>query len=184
MTTTDSYQPEMFGDRIWLRPIELRDALAVSLASEVDIDAHNPGRIIPTSETAFRAWISSLGDDELVWAVCRTDENEAIGTASIRKIDLAMETAETGMSMLDEVDRGKGYGQEVKKLIFDFAFEVMGLHTLICTIDARNERSKRSVEKSGYSEVGSLTADVPIGLGDYTDTLIFQIMAAEWRAGR
>ena len=174
-------QPQMFGERIWLRPIELRDALVIAESTQ-DIDpewAPTPNPAV--SEPAFRNWVLSLDETELVWAVCRTDEQEAIGTASIRNIDLRHRTAETGMGLLSPDDRGQGLGDEIKTLILDFAFDVMGLHTVRCTIDSRNERSQRSVEKSGYTRAGVLTADVPMGLGRYADTTVYQILASEWR---
>ncbi len=177
-------QPEMFGERIWLRPIEVRDALAISQASAGGPDEISIEPVIPVSETAFRNWVQSIDESELVWAICRTDEQDAIGTASIRHIDLQHRTAETGMGFLYEADRGRGYGQEVKALVLDFAFEVIGLHTLMCTIDSRNLRSQRSVERSGYKRAGSLTANIPIGLGQYADTLIYQLMADDWRTNR
>ena len=177
-------QPEMFGERIWLRPIEVRDALAISQASVGGPEEVSIEPVIPVSETAFRNEIQSLDDSVLMWAICRNDEQEAIGTASIRHIDLQHRTAETGMGLLYESDRGHGFGQEVKSLVLDFVFEVMGIHTLMCTIDSRNERSQRSVERSGYTKAGSLTANIPIGLGQYADTLIYQLLAADWRAKR
>lgn len=175
-------QPQMYGERIWLRPIELRDALALSQSTGTDTDSVDPGAMVPVGETAFRAWIQSLDETELVWAICRNDEQEAIGTASIRRIDLHHRTAETGMGLLHANDRGIGLGQEVKHLILDFAFNVMGLHAVNCTIDARNIRSQKSVEKSGYRLAGSLTANTPLGLGKYADTLVYQLLAADWIA--
>lgn len=178
----NNFQPEMFGERIWLRPIEMRDALAIAQSAVFERDPQLPEPVIPVSETAFRNWIASRNENELVWAICRTDEQEAIGTASIRNIDLHARTAETGMGLFSPADRGKGLGQEVKTLILDFAFDVIGLHSLNCTIDSRNVRSQRSVERSGYALAGSLTANIPLGLGQYADTLIYQILAADWRA--
>ena len=176
-----SHQPEMFGERIWLRPIEPRDALAIALATEAVEDAAQPVPNTPTSETAFRNWISAQDDTSLVWVVCRADEQEAIGTVSIRDIEMSTRTAETGMGLFYPEDRGKGIGQEVKALILDFAFEVMGLHSVRCTIDARNLRSRHSVEKSGYRLAGTLTANIPLGLGEYADTAVYQLLAADWR---
>lgn len=175
-------QPQMFGERIWLRPIELRDALVIAESTqEIDPDwAPTPNPAV--SETAFRSWVQSLDDSELVWAVCRADQQEAIGTASIRNIDLRHRVAETGMGLLYPEDRGQGLGDEIKALILDFAFDVMGLHSVRCTVDSRNERSLRSVEKSGYTRAGVLTADVPTGLGQYADTVVYQLLASEWRA--
>lgn len=181
MTERFNDQPQMFGERVWLRPIELRDALALSGASDVDDDSPSLVPRIPVSETAFRNWVQSLGEDELVWAICRNDEQEAIGTASVRHIDLQHRTAETGMGLLYESDRNQRIGQEVKALVLDFAFNVMGLHTVMCTIDSRNTRSHRSVEKSGYTRAGSLTANIPIGLGKFADTIVYQLLASDWR---
>lgn len=175
-------QPQMFGEHIWLRPIELRDALVLAQSTQdVDEDwAPHPNP--PVSEIAFRNWVQSLDETELVWAVCRTDQQQAIGTASIRSIDMKHRVAETGMGLIYPEDRGQGLGHEIKELILDFAFDVMGLHAIRCTIDSRNERSQRSVEKSGYTHVGHLTADIPVGIGEYADTVIYQLLASEWRA--
>lgn len=175
-------QPQMFGERVWLRPIELRDALALAQSTGVDADVVDPAAKIPVGETAFRSWIQALDEAELVWAICRSDEQEAIGTASIRRIDLAHRTAETGMGFLHAEDRGIELGQEVKYLILDYAFTVMGLHAVNCTIDARNVGSQKSVEKSGYRLAGSLTANTALGMGKYADSFIYQILAAEWLA--
>lgn len=178
-STTD--QPQMYGERIWLRPIELRDALVIAESTQ-DIDpdwAPSPNPAV--SETAFRSWVQSLDETELVWAVCRSDQQEAIGTASLRNIDLRHRVAETGMGLLYPDDRGKGLGDEIRALILDFAFNVMGLHSVRCTVDSRNERSQRSVEKSGYTRAGVLTADVPMGLGQYSDTIVYQLLASDWR---
>lgn len=174
-------QPQMFGERIWLRPIEPRDALVLAEVSH-DIDPKwSPTPSPAVSETAFRNMVASINESMLMWVVCWSDQQEAIGTASIRNIDLRHRTAETGMGLFYPEDRGKGIGNEVKELILDFAFDVMGLHALRCTIDSRNERSQRSVEKSGYARAGVLTADVPIGMGQYADTLVYQLLASEWR---
>lgn len=174
-------QPQMFGEQIWLRPIELRDALVIAESTQETDEHWAPIPNPPVSETAFRSWVQSLDESELVWAVCRTDQQEAIGTASIRNIDLQHRVAETGMGLLYPGDRGKCLGYEIKELLLDFAFDVMGLHSVRCTIDSRNERSQRSVEKSGYTRAGVLTADVPTGLGHYTDTIVYQLLASEWR---
>lgn len=184
MTDSNMAQPQMFGERIWLRPIELRDALVIAESTEaVDPEwSHAPNP--PVSETAFRNWVQSLDESELVWAVCRSDQQEAIGTASIRNIDLRHRVAETGMGLLYPEDRGKGIGNEIKELMLDFAFDVMGLHAVRCTIDSRNVRSQRSVEKSGYTRAGVLTADIPAGMGQFADTIVYELMASDWRTSK
>ncbi len=182
MTDNVTGQPELFGERIWLRPIELRDALVIAESTQDADPEWSPTPNPPVSETAFRNWVQSLDDSERVWAVCRTDQQEAIGTASLRKIDLRHRVAETGMGLLNPEDRGQGLGNEIKDLILDYAFNAMGLHSVMCTVDSRNERSQRSVEKSGYTRAGVLTAEIPTGMGQFADTVVYQLLASEWRA--
>lgn len=181
MTDNQHHQPELYGENIWLRPIELRDALVLAETSADQGDEALPTKGPPVSEIAFRNWLQGLDESELVWAVCKSDSQEAIGTASIRRIDLQHRTAETGMGLFYPEDRGKGLGTEIKALILDFAFSVIGIHTLRATVDSRNIRSQRALEKSGYTKAGELIADVPLGLGEYADTIVYQIMESDWK---
>lgn len=180
MTDQFADQPVMYGEQIWMRPIELRDALAISQAVGNEGTAAYLGTGVPVSEEAFRNWILSIGSTELVWAVCRADQQDAIGTARIGNIDLQHGVAETGMGLLYENDCGQGLGQEIKALLLDFAFSVMGLQSLKSTIDARNTRSQRSVEKSGFTLAGRLTAEFPLGMGNYADMFVYQLRASDW----
>ena len=40
----------------------------------------------------------------------------------------------------------------------------------------------KPVEKSGYFRAGVLTADVQAGMGQFADTIVYQLLASEWRA--
>jgi len=78
-------------------------------------------------------------------------------------------------------DRARGWGEESKPRVLDFAFGLMGMHGVKGTMDPPNVRGGRGVEKAGYPRAGVLTADVPLGLGTYADTLVYQLLASDWR---
>lgn len=172
------------GERIWLRPIEIGDAVALAQASHKEAETAFTGGRIPLSVLSFRRWIEGLDDREHVFALCREGDDACIGTVSLRAIDMANGTAETGIGLLDARDRGQGLGYEAKRILLDYAFDVLGLHAVSCTINAINTRSARAVEKQGYRYAGRLTAAVQIPGGGFCDQLVYDMTREEWNAHR
>lgn len=170
------------GERIWLRPIEIGDAVALARASHAEAETRFTGGRIPLSVLSFRRWIEGLGEREHVFAICRANEDACIGTVSLRAIDMANGTAETGIGLLDAADRGKGLGAEAKRLLLDYGFTVLGLHVLSCTISSVNTRSTRAVERQGYRYAGRLTAAVMTTGGRVCDQLVYDLTREEWEA--
>ena len=169
------------GERIYLRPIRKEDALQLAEAShlEEEIGLHEDGRV-PLSVLSFESWIGGLSENEVVFAVCRHGDDRCIGTVSIRNIDRANGTAETGSGLLHREDRGQGLGTEAKRLALDYAFETLGLHVLSSTVFEGNFRSARALEKQGYRFAGRLTANVLGAGGVIGDTLMFDITRDDW----
>lgn len=172
------------GERVWLRPIEIGDAVELASASHTEEETAFTGGRIPLSVMSFERWIEGLGEREHVFAICRMNEDRCIGTASLRAIDIANGTAETGMGLLHAADRGHGLGPEVKRLLLDYAFNVLGLHVLSCTISSVNKRSARAVERQGYRYAGKLTGVSSASGGRFCDQLVYDLTKEEWAATR
>ena len=172
------------GERLWLRPIEIGDAVALARASHREEETVFRGGRIPLSVVSFRRWIEGLGAREHVFAICRDGEDACIGTVSLRAIDMANGTAETGIGLLYAEDRGHGLGYEAKRLLLDYAFDVLGLHAVSCTISSVNIRSARAVERQGYRYAGKLTAAemTMTGGGRICDQLVYDMTREEWEA--
>lgn len=170
------------GERLWLRPIAPGDAEALARGAHLEDEPLLVGPRVPLSVLSFERWIATLGDDEHVFAICRPGENECIGTVSLRRIDMRNGTAETGIGLLHAVDRGHGLGRDAKALLLDYAFTVLGLHVVSCTVAAANTRSARSVERQGYRYAGRLTAAVAMTGGRFGDQLVYDLTREEWEA--
>lgn len=174
------------GERVYLRPIEERDAgtLALSSVREADTGFSGDGRM-PVSVMAFQHWIREVTEDptgqEITFAVCRIDDDNLIGTVTLRHIDRINRTAETGSALLAAMDRGQGLGTEAKHLLLRFAFETLGMHAISSSVYSGNVRSIAALRKQGYRPAGRLTADGHRG-GRYRDTLIFDLLRHEWEA--
>ena len=73
--------------------------------------------------------------------------------------------------------RGHGYGAEAVKLIVDFAFRWLAAKRVWASCDARNERSIRLLERTGFRREGTLLDECVDQRGSLRDTLIFGITA-------
>lgn len=172
---------ELRGERVWLRPVQRSDAVALATASHVEIEAGFQADVrVPMSILSFESWIAGIGKDEIVFAVCRTGEDRCIGTMSIRDIDRVNQTAETGSGMLDAGDRGHGLGTEAKRLLLQYAFEELGLHAVRSSVFEGNGRSIRALEKQGYRLAGRLTGNMLAVGGVIGDTLLYDMIRDDW----
>ena len=77
-----------------------------------------------------------------------------IGTADLFDLDHRHRSAAFGM-MIGEADcRGRGYGTETARLMLDYAFTALGLHSVHLDVDEFNLAGRRAYEKAGFREVG------------------------------
>jgi RimJ/RimL family protein N-acetyltransferase len=77
---------------------------------------------------------------------------------------------------------GRGYATEAARAVLELAFERFGLHRVVARLDARNEASARLLRRLGMrQEAFHLSAS--FFKGEWTDDLVFAIVADEWRTG-
>jgi RimJ/RimL family protein N-acetyltransferase len=81
-------------------------------------------------------------------------QGEHVGFSALRSIDWQSRVAVSG-SLVGRRDLwGQGLGSEAVAIRNRYAFEVLGLRTLIATVIADNSRSLAMLAKAGYEEVG------------------------------
>ncbi len=77
--------------------------------------------------------------------------------------------------------RGSGFNDRLKRLMLDHAF-ACGLRRVAFKVDARNTRSQGAVLKLGCIQEGVLRAERKTWTGHVRDTVLFSILAEEWRS--
>jgi len=73
---------------------------------------------------------------------------------------------------------------EAKLLMLGHAFEVWGVRVVRIQTDARNERSRRAIERLGHRLDGIIRAERPAADGGVRDTARYSMLAVEWPAAR
>jgi diamine N-acetyltransferase len=76
-----------------------------------------------------------------------------IGTTLLADIDHRDRTAEYAILIGEGASRGHGYGTETTRLMLDYAFTALGLHSVWLSVFAFNLAGIRAYEKAGFREV-------------------------------
>ena len=113
-------------------------------------------------------WAMSLrGDGELTF----------IGYAGHWRLMKQHLRSEIGYQMLPG-HWGKGLMTEALRAILRFGFDRMGLNSVEAQIDPANTRSKKTLERLGFSQDGLLRESYYFA-GEYTDTGVFTLLKRE-----
>jgi diamine N-acetyltransferase len=77
-----------------------------------------------------------------------------IGTASLQNVDHFNRTAELGLVIGETACWGRGYGTETARLLLEYGFVGLGLHSVRLTVFSYNTRAIRAYTRAGFREVG------------------------------
>lgn len=181
--------PFLIGPNVQLRPLEEADAeLFLPWLNDPEMRRVLPAQRYPKSLKAEREWIATMIAQQdpprhLVWAIERRSDGQVIGSVGVHAIDWARRRAMTGIFLFPEAMRGKGYGTEAKKLVIDYAFGELDLHTLWATVIEGNAASERALEKQGYRRGGVLRKST-IVKGVRRDEIYYDVTREDWEALR
>ena len=93
---------------------------------------------------------------------------------------------EIGWTWLATSAQRTGINVEAKLLLFEYAFETLGVVRVDLKTDARNTRSRRALERLGARFEGVLRhwsqSHAPGEEGLLRDSAVFSVIAAEWPA--
>lgn len=173
------------GPRVYLRPIKQDDANAVAHWAMREDDTNWSNGRRPVGATAFWHMVEKgqkkQTPGDVHFTVCLRDTDELIGFVGIDDIDYRHRFAESGSEMINPAFRGGGFGSEAKHLLFDYAFNTLGLHSLQSWVLFENTRSAAALRKQGYRDAGRTNWLFPRD-GAFTSMGSFELLAEEWRA--
>lgn len=173
------------GPRVYLRPMQKADAIEMMQWARRETEPFwSSGRFVVT-QSATEQWIEKLGESEpqnwVRFAVCLRENDVCIGAVGIDGIDYVNRSAESESEFHNVEYRSKGYGTEAKHLLFDYAFNTLGMHTLQSWVMYANTRSAAALRKQGYKDVG-LEAWLVRNEGGFESFGTYELLADEWRA--
>jgi RimJ/RimL family protein N-acetyltransferase len=102
-----------------------------------------------------------------------------IGLTGWRHIQGANRTADYAIFIGEKDCWGKGYGTETTRLMLEYAFTVLNLHSVFLTTSAFNERAMGAYRRAGFREVGRRREALRFGDRIY-DEVFMDCLAAEF----
>ena len=166
---------------------------ASDLARAAEEDRSSYGfTIVPRAaevEAYLAAQFARESDGLTPFAQVRTRDGMAVGCTALwdprtwpGRQDLR--AIEVGWTWLAASAQGAGINVEAKLLLFTYAFEALGVTRVDLKTDARNERSRRAIERLGARFEGVLRSWSPSWApgetGMLRDSAMFSVIAAEW----
>jgi RimJ/RimL family protein N-acetyltransferase len=173
------------GPRVYLRPPQDSDASALAHWSTREIDTSWDNGRDPFSLGGATRWMKGSqkhtppGTIDL--AVCLRETDELIGVVGLLQLDYRHRVGESASMIVNPAYRAAGYGSEAKHLLFDYAFNTLGLHALQSYVMFENTRSAAALRKQGYREAGRKCWLTPRD-GTFVSFATFDLLASEWRA--
>lgn len=122
---------------------------------------------------------AAKSDDTASFTIYERATWTPLGNTSLMGIDWRNRTAEFGILIGEAVGRGKGYGTETARLILDYAFTALGLHSVFLRVHEYNLAGRRAYEKAGYREFGRRRQASLMG-GKLWDTIYMDCLASEF----
>jgi RimJ/RimL family protein N-acetyltransferase len=189
---------------VHLDPLDLSHVDGLLAAAGEDRGSYGYTLVPATAEEMHSYVLSALEDERTGWAlpfaISLSDSERIVG--STRFLDLAYWTnpmswppgrpstggqgipsvAEIGSTWIAGSVQRTGTNTEAKLLMFSHAFETWGVARVTLKTDARNERSRRAIERIGATFEGIRRAHVPATDGSIRDTAYYSILQVEWPA--
>ena len=168
--TGEGCRAELFGE-------DHRAALKAACGEDKDIWAIYSLNFFPDE---FDTTIDKLAGAPLNRTFVLFDGEEFAGMSSFLGIDEGRQTLEIGGTYYRPHLRGSGLNERIKDMMLSRAFEC-GIRRVEFRVDSRNQRSQAAMAKIGGVREGVLRADRITWNGHVRDTVLFSILADEWR---
>ncbi len=127
----------------------------------------------PVDWMSYNTWLTDLGKNssQVLFAIRRVSQSKIIGFVVFKNIQPVHRSAELGVRIGSDADRGKGYGREAVKLALKYAWDHLNLNRVQLSVFANNNRAIRAYKAAGFETEGVLRQAAFIN-GEWTDSVL------------
>ncbi|NNF04970.1 MAG: GNAT family N-acetyltransferase [Rhodothermales bacterium] len=172
------------GEIVRLRPLQPEDAKALSrFGLDQSLWRWTPRSVVTLEdmEAYVREAIEARDAGTAVpFVVEMKDSGVVAGCTRYGNIAVGDRRLEIGWTWIDPVHQGSAVNTEMKFLMFEHAFESLGMNRVELKTDARNVRSRAAMRAVGCTEEGTLRRHLVTESGHVRDTVYFSVIAEEW----
>lgn len=174
------------GERIFLSQL-LREDVAqyARWFSDLELTAYTGAVGVSYMAEHEQEWYDNAVKNRInkTFAIVVREGRRLIGNIQLMHINQQHGSAELGVAIGDKAAWGQGYGSEAVRLMVDFGFTFVGLHTIYLWHVAFNQRGHRAYLKAGFKVAGRLRGMVQFD-GRRYDQILMDITRDEFGESR
>ncbi|GAP15541.1 acetyltransferase [Longilinea arvoryzae] len=178
------HDPKISGERVFLAPVAPEDAALWAKwlnDPEVTLPLGDEAYILYGAERAQMDVRETAERQGRVFTILENESGRAIGRCLLFDVNLVDRSAMAGIFIGEKDCRGKGYGRESMRLLLDFGFNLLNLHSIMLGVFAFNEPAIRCYRSLGFQEIGR-RRDARWICGKAYDGILMDLLEDEFRA--
>ena len=163
----------LMAARITIGPFVPEDFGSLFCWANDTVAARHDFAFKPVDMMAHQQWWESLGKDptKVTFAIRKTIEPAIIGYVQIAGINAVHRSAELGIRIGAEKNRGQGYGKEALALAVEFCWNHLNLNRLQLLVFKHNQRAASAYKAVGFKKEGLLRKAAFID-GEWVDVIL------------
>ena len=178
------YFKKLVGDRIYLSPQGTSDEEIEKFTSwmnDFQVTDYTGRSAQITALDSEKEWLenSIKNTENRNFNIIELNENKLIGTVGLNSFNWFERSAVLGIFIGDADYRSNGYGTEAIKLILEFGFKYLNLHSIRLNLLSINERAHKCYLKCGFKDTWKSREQAFLN-GKYYDKLHMDILETEF----
>ena len=176
---------KLIGDRIYLSPKGTTDEELEKFTEwmndfQVTDYTGRSGQI--TTIVSEKEWLenSAKNKENRSSNIIELKDNKLIGTIGLEHFNWIARSAVLGIFIGDKEFRNNGYGTEAIKLLLEYGFKYLNLHSIRLDLLSINERAHKCYLKCGFKDTGCSREQIFLN-GKYYDKLHMDILENEFK---
>ena len=167
------------GDKVYLRALEPEDLDFIVEVENSEQFWEISATRVPYSRYLIKKYLQNSHRDiyevkQVRLMICDLEKNP-IGLIDIFDLEPKDRRAAVGILIVNEIERGKGYGAEVLSLICNYCFKHLDLHQVYANVTEDNLASINLFEKNKFVRVG-VKKDWVMAGGKFKNEILYQLI--------
>ena len=178
------YFKKLVGDRIYLAPKGASDEEVEKFTEwmndfQVTDYIGSSARMMTLNEE--KEWLENVNKNNKNrnFNIIELNKDKLIGTISLENLNWTDRSATLGIFIGDKDYRNSGYGTEAIKLLLEYGFRYLNLHSIRLDLLNINERAHKCYLKCGFKDTGKSREAIFLN-GKYYDKLHMDILENEF----
>lgn len=168
------------GTTIYLRALEPEDLEFLYILENDESIWEVSNTHTPYSKFLIKQYLQNAHQDiyeakQLRLAICKNDENNALGLIDLFDFDPKNRRAGIGIVIQEKENRNQGLGSEALSLLIQYAAQNLDLHQLYANINPLNPSSLQLFTNFGFEQIG-IKKDWNLIKGQFHSEALYQLI--------